>query len=98
MRKPVQLEVSLLGPPRKSGPRVAVVFPNDYEIGMANLGVQTVFRTLYERGAVQVERVFLSDDPRSVESNTRLSDFELILFSISFELDVLNVVHVLSAS
>lgn len=91
-------ETHLIANRSHSGARVMVVFPNTYSVGMANLGFQTVYAALLETDGIQVERVFFTDDPRSIESNTRLSHADLILFSISFELDVLNVIEMLSCS
>ncbi|HNY66346.1 MAG TPA: radical SAM protein [Deltaproteobacteria bacterium] len=73
---------------------VALVYPNTYWVGMSNLGVHTLYRELNADPSVVCERFFL-DAERSVESSRRLSDFHLIAFSVSYELDWVNVVQIL---
>lgn len=77
---------------------VALVYPNAYGVGMANLGFQTVYRLLNEIDGVRCERVFLDQegtDVRSLETGRRLAHFHIIAFSLSFELDYLNVAQML---
>ena len=67
----------------------AIFFPADYKIGMANLGIHYIYRALRELG-VSAERFFASPSPfRSVESDTMLERFPLVLGSISYEPDVI---------
>ena len=86
---------------------VALAFPNQYRLGMSNLGIQIVYRILNERTDVVAERFFLPEGPEmamylrsrgplvSLESQTPLSDFNLAAFSISFENDYPNVLQML---
>jgi radical SAM superfamily enzyme YgiQ (UPF0313 family) len=92
--------------------RVALGFPNSYEVGMANLGFQTIYRLLNQMEGVVCERFFaklLDDrfDPafggthrgvKTLESNLNVRNFDIIAFSISFELDYLNVLKLLKIS
>ena len=67
----------------------AIFFPADYKIGMANLGIHYIYRVLRELG-VSAERFFASPSPyRSVESDTMLERFPLVLGGISYEPDVI---------
>jgi len=87
--------------------RVALVFPNTYFVGMSSLGFQTVYRLFNDLDDVVCERVFLpakqelssqleSGTPlRTVESQTPVSEFDVIAFSVSFEWDYTNVVSML---
>lgn len=81
--------------------RVALAYPNYYRVGMANLGFQTVYRLLNALAHVVCERVFLPDpdagrsDIVSLESGRRLTEFDCIAFSLSFENDYSNVLTVL---
>jgi len=84
---------------------VALVYPNTYSVGMSNLGFQTVYRLLNEMEHVVCERAFVpeSDSPgpariRSIESDSPLSDFHVIAFSISFESDFPHVLTVLESA
>src|SRR5688572_23984655 len=79
--------------------RVALIFPSTYEIGMSNLGFQTVYRLFNDHPDVVCERAFLPEPDdvqefertgsplRTFESATSLRDFDILAFSISFELD-----------
>ncbi|MFQ6002857.1 MAG: radical SAM protein [Candidatus Zixiibacteriota bacterium] len=89
--------------------RVALGFPNSYEVGMSNLGYQTVYRLLNQMEGVACERFFakLFKDVfdssthlsvKTLESNLNLRSFDIIAFSISFELDYLNVLRLLRRS
>jgi radical SAM family uncharacterized protein len=86
---------------------VALVFPNNYYVGMSNLGFQVVYRLLNNRDDVAAERAFLPEDselsllPRagkgliSIESRIPLARFDLIAFSVSFENDYPNILKIL---
>ncbi len=86
---------------------VALAFPNQYRLGMSNLGVQIVYRLLNERPDVVAERFFLPEGHEldfyhrskgplvSLESQTPLGNFNLAAFSISFENDYPNVLQML---
>jgi radical SAM superfamily enzyme YgiQ (UPF0313 family) len=77
---------------------VALIYPNRYNLGMSNLGLQLVYRLLNQDSSIVAERVFLPASgakPLSVESGRPLSDFPLLLFSISFEQDYQHLVSLL---
>ncbi|MBE0480949.1 MAG: radical SAM protein [Dehalococcoidia bacterium] len=82
----------------------ALVFPNSYYLGMSSLGLQTLYRHLNSYPDIVCERVFweprtMGDKgPLSLESQRPLGDFDVLAFSISFELDYFNVVQVLRSS
>lgn len=87
--------------------RFALAFPNTYRLGMSNLGYQLVYRLLNEREDTVCERVFLPDPVEEAEyrrsrtplfaweSGRPLQSFDVIGFSVSFELDYLNVLKML---
>ncbi len=73
---------------------VAIVFPDSYGLAMANLGFQRVYELLNCNEDIVAERFFyngISYDFRSAESNRHVLEFDIIIFSISFELSYLNV-------
>ena len=77
---------------------VALVYPNAYRLGMANLGLHAVYRLLNEAPATLCERAFLPEDggpPRTVESGRPLGAFDVVAFSLSFEEDYGNVLALL---
>src|SRR3954465_4704013 len=90
--------------------RIALCYPNVYEIGMANLGFQAMYELFNRIPEVSCERVFLPDEKEmreyaksrtpllSLESQTPLRDFDVVAFSISFETDYLNMVRMLRLS
>jgi radical SAM superfamily enzyme YgiQ (UPF0313 family) len=82
--------------------RVALVYPNTYAVGMANLGLHAVYRLLNDDPGTACERVFLPEGrgerPTSVESGTPLGDFDVIAFSLSFEEDYGHVLALLDAA
>ena len=85
--------------------RVCLVYPNRYPIAMGNLGFQAVYEIFDRHPDVVCERAFLPEDEdaafvsrgdlRSLESHTRVQDFDVIAFSISFETDYWHVVRLL---
>jgi radical SAM superfamily enzyme YgiQ (UPF0313 family) len=95
---------------RGSQLRIALCYPNVYEIGMANLGFQAMYELFNRIPEVSCERVFLPDAVEmreyekartrllSLESQTPVGDFDVVAFSISFETDYLNMVSMLGLS
>lgn len=79
--------------------RVALVFPNTYFTGMSNLGFQTVYGLFNALPDVVCERFFYPEDETapviSMESRKRMADFDLILFSVPFEMDYPRVLEIL---
>ena len=76
---------------------VCIVFPNSYYIGMSNLAVHTLYRELNQMDDVVCERFFLGNSI-SLESKKPLSSFEILFFTLSFELDYVNVPAILNTS
>ncbi|HET8724707.1 MAG TPA: radical SAM protein [Anaeromyxobacteraceae bacterium] len=81
---------------------VALVYPNAWRLGMANLGLHAVYRIANAEPDVLCERAFLpetpGEEPRTVESGRPLRDFDVVAFSLSFEDDYVNVLDVLRRS
>ena len=80
--------------------RIALVYPNTYDVGMASMGFQTVYRLFNDLPGVRCERFFLFPEPfdgemRSLESFEKLNRFDVVAFSVSFELDIPNVIQAL---
>ncbi|MBI4863683.1 MAG: radical SAM protein [Candidatus Riflebacteria bacterium] len=90
--------------------RVCLVYPNTYAVGMSNLGFQTNYRIINEVPGVTCERCFLPElegpsrsgdrrpPIRSLETGRPLSEFHVVAFSVSYELDLLNVIRMLHRS
>ncbi len=75
----------------------ALVFPNTYYVGMSNLAVHTLYRAINAHPEFWCDRAFARPNARAVtmETGRPLADFDLIAFSLSYELDELNVVELL---
>jgi radical SAM superfamily enzyme YgiQ (UPF0313 family) len=80
---------------------VALIYPNSYYLGMSNLGIHTIYGLLNGYHDVVCERVFWEKDDKvplsSVESQRPLTDFAVLAFSVSYELDYFNVIAILKA-
>jgi len=66
-------------------------FPNEYSVGITSLGYQVVWATLAMRSDVQVSRLFTD-----VHENLPRSP-ELVGFSMSWELDYVNILNLLES-
>ena len=82
--------------------KVALVYPNSYRLGMANLGLHAVYRLFNDHPRALCERVFLPDEPGGaiggLESGRPLAEFDLVAFSLSFEDDYANVLAILDGA
>ncbi|MBI5522834.1 MAG: TIGR03960 family B12-binding radical SAM protein [Desulfarculus sp.] len=86
---------------------LALVFPEVYEIAMSHLGLKVLYESLAPRPELAVERVFapwidlmdLMDQrqvaPWSLESGRPLGEFDVIGFSLPYELTYTNLLHML---
>lgn len=95
---------------RAAAVRFALAFPNEYRVAMASLGYQLVYRMINDLPNASCERVFLPEPADlkeyirtrtelfTIESLSPLSEFDVLGFSISFEMDYLNVLRVLKLS
>ncbi|MFC1953651.1 radical SAM protein [Chloroflexota bacterium] len=84
---------------------VALVYPNAYYLGMSNLGIHSIYSLLNGYPDIVCERVFREKEdrprqiqPLSLESQRPLTDFAVLAFSITYELDYFNVPEILKAS
>ncbi|MCS7150406.1 MAG: radical SAM protein [Caldimicrobium sp.] len=76
---------------------IALIFPNTYPLGMANLGFLSLYESLNSYKEIVCERFFFESSPeaRSLESKTPLEEFPIILFSVPFEGDFVNILSIL---
>ncbi len=89
------------------GLRYALAFPDSYEVGMSHLGMQILYQILNSNEKIACERVFapwadMEALLRSkglplttLESSLPLSDFDIIGFSLQYELSYTNVLMML---
>jgi len=83
---------------RKGEKKVALVYPNRYVGGISNVGLQLIYAKINE--FAHCERFYsdVFDGMRSVESGTKLSDFDLALFSLQYETDYFKAVEIIRKS
>ena len=70
---------------------------------MSNLGFQWVYRLFNREPDVSCERFFFEAEdrparPRTLESGTPLSEFGLLAWSLSWEMDIVNILRTLAAA
>ena len=87
--------------------RVAFCFPDTYEIGMSNVGMRILYGLMNQMEGVWCERVFhpwgdMEDAMRrhrlplwALESQDPVADFDLIAFSIGYEMAYSNILNML---
>ena len=87
--------------------RVALCFPDNYEIGMSHLGLKILYSLINEREDCWAERVYApwidfealmreNDIPLyGLESLDPLTDFDVVGFSLQYELSYTNILNML---
>ncbi|MHB1453300.1 MAG: TIGR03960 family B12-binding radical SAM protein [Saccharofermentanales bacterium] len=87
--------------------RFAFCFPDTYEIGMSHLGMKILYHMLNERSDTYCERCYMpwtdmqtlmkeSDIPLfSIETRTPLHEFDIVGFTLQYEMCYSNVLHML---
>jgi len=92
---------------RQTDTKVALSYPDIYEIGMSNLGLAILYDILNHQPGVLAERVFapwtdMETELRagklpllSLETGHPLSEFDIIGFSLGYELTYTNVLNML---
>lgn len=88
--------------------RVAFCFPDTYEIGMSNLGMRILYGVMNEMEGVWCERVFapwgdMEEAMRkhklplwALESQTPVKEFDMIAFTIGYEMCYTNILNMLN--
>ena len=87
--------------------RVAFCFPDTYEIGMSNVGMRILYGVMNEMEGVWCERVFapwgdMEEAMRAnnlplwaLESQNPIKDFDMIAFTIGYEMCYTNILNML---
>ncbi|MHC1744098.1 MAG: TIGR03960 family B12-binding radical SAM protein [Syntrophobacteraceae bacterium] len=87
--------------------RVALAFPDVYEVGMSHLGLRLLYQLLNDLDGVVADRVYApwydfeenlrsSGEPlRTVESRRPLKEFDFVGFSLQYELSYTNILTIL---
>lgn len=87
--------------------KFALCFPDLYEVGMSNLGYKLIYHLVNERDDTACERVFMPEEDLesilrkeglplfSLESKEALNKFDVVGFSLSYELSYTNFLRML---
>ncbi len=101
----IKSEVGTIQKNGKGRTNIALVYPNQYHVGMSNLGFQATYLLFNQIEDVACERSFLpqsdlsiKDRITTVESGRPLANFDIVAFSISFENDYSNILTILENS
>jgi radical SAM superfamily enzyme YgiQ (UPF0313 family) len=98
---------SIIKDPSKASIRFAFCFPDVYEVGASNLGLEILYHLVNGLSHAQAERCYCpSDDMEtlmrqkdiplfSLESRMPLASFEIVGFSLQYELCATNVLSML---
>lgn len=90
--------------------RVAFCFPDTYEIGMSNMGMRILYGVMNEMEGVWCERVFAPWGDMeaamrqrgiplwALESHDPVKDFDLIAFTVGYEMSYTNILNMLNLS
>ena len=96
--------------PREVDTRVAFCFPDTYEIGMSNLGMRILYGVMNNMEGVWCQRVFapwgdMEAEMRAhrlplwaLESHDPVRDFDLVAFTLGYEMCYSNVLNMLELS
>jgi len=90
--------------------KFALAFPDVYEVGMSHLGFQILYHILNQNEEIACERVFAPWPDReeflrerslpltSLESSLPLREFDVLGFSLQYELNYTGVLNILNLS
>ena len=79
--------------------RIGLIYPNTYQVGMSGLTIKLLYHLLNQHINITTERIFYSAKPDfpslSLESKRPLHKFDILMFTVQFELDIINVIKML---
>ncbi|TFG19173.1 MAG: radical SAM protein [Promethearchaeota archaeon] len=81
--------------------RIALVYPNAYEMGMSSYTIHLLYSLFNNYPGIRCERFFLPKKKekhtilQSLDSGSKLTDFDVIAFSVHYELDYMNILWIL---
>ncbi|HAN30368.1 MAG TPA: radical SAM protein [Myxococcales bacterium] len=90
----------------RASSEMVLCYPNNYRVAGASLGYQVVYNALNSRQGLSCQRAVLPDDAfeltwrgplRSLEHGMPLGGFDVVLFSIAYELDLPHLAWMLEA-
>ncbi len=103
-------EINSYKPDMKNDVSICLCFPDIYEIGASNLGLEILYHLVNEKKVARCERAYAPDTDLekilieqkqelfSLESKTALKEFDIAGFSLQCELVGTNIINMLSLS
>lgn len=101
---------SCLKDPAQVALRVALCFPDAYEVGISHLGLKVLYEVLNSREDIYAERAYspwpdMEEELKehgiplsTVETGTSLSDMDIVAFTLQYELSYSNILNMLALS
>lgn len=98
---------SIVKTPEETETRIALAFPDVYEVGMSYLGFKILYHLLNKEPGVAAERVYApwvdmekqmrerSIPLRTLETETKLADCDFVGFTLQYELSYTNILNML---
>jgi radical SAM superfamily enzyme YgiQ (UPF0313 family) len=93
---------------KQAAVRIALCHPSPYAVAMSSLGYQAIYREIHLHPGASAERAFLPDSPEeyrknrlpvlTYESETPLSEFPVVAFSVAYELELTGILEMLDLS
>ncbi len=85
---------------RKTELKIALCYPNLYQAGIACYAIQLLYSLFNSFETIQCERFYYvpRKPPTSIESGQPLKNFDVVCFSLQYELDYTNMLEMISSA
>ncbi|WP_238375001.1 radical SAM protein [Vulcanisaeta thermophila] len=83
---------------RKGMIKVGIAYPSNSRVALQSLSIHVLRRVVDGYGGTYTDFIFMEDphgEPRGLHTGMRLRDFDIVLFSVHYELDYPNIVRML---
>jgi radical SAM family uncharacterized protein/radical SAM-linked protein len=106
----INSELNSHKPDMSAGFSIVLCFPDIYEVGASNLGLEILYHLINEKKLARCERVFAPDTDLenilreeklnlfSLESRSKIKSFDILGFTIQCELVATNIINILDLS
>jgi len=75
--------------------KVVIAYPSVYKVAALSLSFHMLYNAFMSREEFYVERATLDSEGRSLETGTPLKNFDVVIFSVHYELDYVNMIRML---
>jgi radical SAM family uncharacterized protein/radical SAM-linked protein len=106
----INSELNSYKPDMRADFSIVLCFPDIYEVGASNLGLEIIYHLINEKNLARCERAFAPDTDLenilrqensslfSLESRTEIKEFDILGFTIQCELIATNIINILNLS